>query len=130
MPKEFEFFITEDDPQVKAWAEKKKQDGGILVRNARGLIAELEKLTQQNDEVICRISGAWLEVCVEKSVRRLLHPVGYGHELVNREIIGVMVDLRTCVAWGDRDLSVGDKRHMLTGKLGDIAADPRLTLLP
>jgi len=38
--------------------------------------------------------------------------------------------LQYCVAWCDRDLSIGDKRALLTGDLGRLAADPRLIILP
>ena len=130
MNREFKFFITEDNPQVQAWAKQKEGDGSIFVGNAHGLIGQLEELTEPNDAIICLISGAWLDECVEKSVRRLLHPVGYGNQLQGRTVSGVVVDLTTSVAFSDRELSIGERRSLLTRKLDTIAADPRLTILP
>jgi len=130
MNREFKFFITEEDSNVEAWAKQKERDGNIFVGNARGLIDQLEKLTEPNDVITCLISGAWLDECVEKSVRQLLHPVGYGKQLPGRTVSGVIVDLTTSVAFSDRELSIGERRSLLTCKLDTIGADPRLIILP
>jgi hypothetical protein len=130
MNRKLEFFITERDATVEAFAKRKESDGSIFVGNAQGIIDQLTIRTEPDDSIVCRISGAWLDVCVEKSVRRLLNPVGYGNYLPGRTISAVSVDLATCVAWHDRELSIGEKRNLLTGKLGRLSADPRLTILP
>ena len=130
MYKEFEFFITEDDAHVMALAAKKSELGSILVPNTHAVISELDRRTQPNDTAFIGLYGAWLEVCVEKAVRRLLRPVGDSNEFEGRTVSGVLVDLQYCVAWCDRDLSIGDKRALLTGDLGRLAADPRLIILP
>ena len=78
MRKEFDFYIKEQDSQIIAWAKMKKRQGSILVGNAEQVIEELEKRTSPGDLFDCTLAGGWLDQCVEKSVRRLLKPVGYG----------------------------------------------------
>lgn len=130
MNKEFEFFITELDQQIRKWTDMKIRDGSILVGNTDALIGELARRTEPRDTVMCRISGAWLEHCVESAVWRLLDPVAYGDYLPGRKISGVTVDLTTCVAWFNRELSLEGKKDVLKRGLGRLMEDPRLAIIP
>lgn len=132
MNREFEFFITEYLPQVNEWAKQKKCDGGILVGSADQLLEELDARTQPHDDISCRISGAWLDQCVQNAVRGLLFLESHPNILRERTVSSITVDLSTSVVYGEHvfDLSIEERRGMFTRILGDYVNDARLTILP
>jgi len=132
MAKEFEFFITEDLPQVIAWARQREQQGAVVVGNAEQLLGYLKKHTKPSDDFSCRISGAWLDECIKWSVRWLLTPATLEDTLPKRSLSSISVDLTTCVAFSERntEISIEERRCILETALYYAAHDPRLTILP
>jgi hypothetical protein len=129
MNREFEFFITEERAGMNDIAAQKEKQGAQRVGNAAELFSYIVDHTLPKEDFSCRISGAWLDVCVARSVRGLLSPYGVRLYVPERTVSAVLVDLTTSVAF-KKELSIEEKRFLFISKLGPLPYDPRLTILP
>lgn len=95
------------------------------------MVSKLSEKTEPGDNISVRISGAWLDQCVYDSIQTLLSP-RLKQLLPERRVSTLRVDLTTCIASDDPtiSLSIEEKRKLLTGLLGNLTEDPRLTILP
>jgi hypothetical protein len=130
MKQEFDFFIEENLPTLHQWAEEVKCRGGIVVGSSNQLIETLQEKTKLNDEIICNLSGAWLDVCIADSVRKLLYPQNQKMVLPGRIITEIRVNLPKCMAFEEcrKSLTLDEKRKMFeTTQIGN--TDNRLKIL-
>ena len=132
MIQDLEFFITENHPTVRKWGKEKQESGGILVGSTYELLIQVEAHTKPYDDVSCTVSGAWLDVCVENAIWKLLNNKRQPKFLSNRKISHVTVDLSTCLAFSERhdEMSVEERWVLLSDNLGELKDDPRLMILP
>lgn len=133
MSRNLEFFITEDPVAVvRKWAEEKKKSGATSVGSSHDMLELLNARTQYHEPVTVRLSGAWLDQCVQKGVSALLSLKNNPDSFRQPVVTGVEVDLRTCFSTKDfhKKLSIDDRRQLLVGLIGIHARDPRLTILP
>lgn len=129
---EFEYFIKEHPPVVQKWAEEKRAIGAKVVSSHEDILVHLMANTQAGEPIVCRVSGAWLEICIQKSVQELLSLRNNPDDFLQPDVQSVIVDLHTCYSHDDTrgGLSADARRNILTGIIGIHAIDPRLTLLP
>ena len=132
MNREIEFFITEDQPIVRQWEEEKRESGAVVVGSTGEMLERFFGMTQLHESVNCRLSGAWLDECIQKSVRALLSLKRNPDNFKQPVVSGLEVDLRTCFSYADfhEGSSIDARRKLLESLIGIHLLDPRLTILP
>lgn len=132
MNREIEFFITEDRATVRQWEEIKRESGAIVVSSSNEMMERFFGMTQLHESIYCRLSGAWLDECIQKGVKALLSLKRNPESFKQPVVSGVEVDLRTCFSYKDieEEQPIDARRKILKSFIGIHARDPRLTILP
>jgi hypothetical protein len=132
MNKEVDFIIKENIGQLNVWIQNTLKKNVQIVGSKEQLFNYLSKISESGDEISCSIFGAWLDVCIYRSIRDLLSPQ-LDLLLPGRKVISVSVDLTRSLAFDERisdPLTPIQRQQKLSQQLGDdLDTDPRLHLL-
>lgn len=130
MKQEFDFFIEENLPILHQWAEETKCRGGLVVGSSHELITILQERTTPGDEIICKLSGAWLDFCIARSVQNLLYSRTQENILPKRKIVEITVDISKCITFGEHiKIKTSDEKRKIFESTQLDNTDPRLKIL-